>query len=79
MSKHSGKRKQKNLLCQGRELEDVERLIEGGGILVDVHHHGDPARTTEEELQEVSQFGLSEWNVVLDSAQKHVFVPYSAA
>lgn len=61
-------------MCEGGELEDVERLVEAGRILVDVHHHGDPARTTEEELQEVSQFGLPEWNVVLDSAEKQILI-----
>lgn len=61
-----------DLLCQGGELEDIERLVKAGGILVDVHHHGDPARTTEEELQEVSQFGLPEGNMVLDPAEKQI-------
>lgn len=59
-----------HLLGEGRELEDVERLIEAGRVLVDVDHHGDPAGTTEEELQEVGQLGLPEGNVVLEPAEK---------
>lgn len=63
-----------DLLSEGRELEDVKGLVEARRILVDVHYHGDPARATEEELQEVSQLGLPEWNVVLDPAGKQILI-----
>lgn len=59
-----------HLLSKGRELEDVERLVETGGVLVDVDHHWHTAGTTEEELQEVGELGLSERNVMLEPAVK---------
>lgn len=59
-----------DLLCEGGELEDIERLVEAGRVLVDVHHHADPTGTTEEELQEVGQLGLPEGNVVLEPAER---------
>lgn len=54
------------LLGQGRELENVERLVKAGRVLVDVDNHRDPTSSTEKELQEVGQFGLSERDVVLE-------------
>lgn len=57
------------LLGKGRKLEDVKCLVEGGRALVDVDHHADPSRTTEEELQEVGKLGLPEGNVVLDPVE----------
>lgn len=57
------------LLSQSRELEDVERLVEAGRVLVYVDHHGHTASTTEEELQEVGEFGLPEGDVVLEPAE----------
>lgn len=61
-----------DLLGEGGELEDVECLIKAGRVPVDVYHHGDPAGTTEEELQEVGEFGLSEGDVVLKPAETRI-------
>lgn len=60
-----------DLLSEGGELEHVERLVEAGGVLVYINYHGDPASTTEEELQEVGQFGLPEGNMVLEPVEEH--------
>lgn len=57
------------LLSQSGELEDVERLVKEGWVLVYVDHHGHAASTTEEELQKVGEFGLPEGDVVLEPAE----------
>lgn len=70
----------RHLLSEGGELEDVERLVETGGVLVDVDHHGHATRTTEEELQEVGELGLPEGNMMLEPArraQSEAAVPWS--
>lgn len=52
-----------NLLGDGRELHDVQRLVVGGGALVDVDNHGRSAAATEDGLEEFGQLALSEWYV----------------
>lgn len=59
-----------HLLSKGRELKNVERLVEVGRALTDVDHHGDTSSTTEEELQKVGQFGLPEGDMVLEPVEK---------
>ena len=53
-----------NLLGQGGELEDGERLIVGGRTLADVDDHAHGAATAQEALQEVGELGLPEGNVL---------------
>lgn len=52
------------LLGHSRELEDVEGLVVHGGTLVDVDDHAGFPPPTEEALQVVGQFALSEGNVL---------------
>lgn len=52
-----------NLLGDGGELHDVQRLVVGGGALVDVDDHGRSASATEDGLEEFGQLALSERDV----------------
>lgn len=54
----------KHLLCNGRELEDVEGFVVHGGALVDVDDHAGFAAAAEEALQVVGQLALPEGNVL---------------
>lgn len=55
---------QKHLLCNSRELEDVEGFVVHGGALVDVDDHAGFAAAAEETLQVVGQLALPERNVL---------------
>lgn len=60
-----GRRAQQGyLLCNGRELEDVESFVIHGGTLVDVDDHAGFAAAAEEPLQVVRQLALPEGNVL---------------
>ena len=52
------------LLGHSRELEDVEGLVVHGGALVDVDDHAGFPSATQEALQVVGQFALSEGNLL---------------
>lgn len=52
-----------DLLGDGGELHDVQRLVVGGGALVDVDDHGRSASATEHGLEEFGQLALSERDV----------------
>lgn len=52
------------LLCDGRELEDVESFVVHGGALVDIDDHAGFAAATEEALQVMRQLALPEGNVL---------------
>lgn len=41
------------LLGKSRELEHMKCLVEARRALINVDHHADPSRPTEEELEEV--------------------------
>lgn len=53
----------RHLLGDGGELHDVQRLVVGGGALVDVDDHGRSASATEDGLEEFGQLALSERDV----------------
>lgn len=52
-----------DLLGDGGELHDVQRLVVGGGALVDVDDHGRSASAAEGCLEEFGQLALSERDV----------------
>lgn len=51
-------------MSYGGELEHIECLIIHGGALVDVYNHTGFAPARKVSLQIVSEFALSEWNVL---------------
>lgn len=61
---------QQYLLCNGRELEDVESFVIHGGTLVDVDDHAGFAAAAEEALQVVRQLALPEGNVLQQPERK---------
>lgn len=61
---------QQYLLCNSRELEDVESFVIHGSTLVDVDDHAGFAAATEEALQVVRQLALPEGNVLQQPERK---------
>lgn len=58
-----------HLLSYGRELEDIDCLIVHGGTLVNVYNHTGFAPAGKVSLQIVSEFTLSEWNVLSEKTK----------
>lgn len=59
-----------HLLSHGRELEYVERLVIHGRALVNIYDHAGFTSASEITLQIVSEFTLSERNVLSESENK---------
>lgn len=54
-----------DLFGSSREFHNMERLVIGGGTLVDIDNQGSSSLSTENSLEELGEFALSERNVAV--------------